>query len=234
MPPSLDRLIYVDDSGHPAAGAVVYGWVEFAPDRWSSVLRCWLETRRRLWLEFGVPVTKELHATEYVNGRGRISTRFPERHVHGGVEHWKDMGREVAVECLETLRCSEGLRVGAVRREDDPALIAHARQGAYAALIQRFEAELADSDSLALVFMDGDGTDTSYRATHRSLRLAERRVIEDAIHLDSKTSQLVQMADLVAWSANAHCDRHQNNAFAWEWYSTYLAERDPRRLPEQI
>lgn len=234
MPNALTRLIYIDDSGHPASGLVVYGWVEFAPDRWASVLKAWLDMRKRLWREFSIAVTRELHTTEYVNGRGRISKAVPERHVHNGVEYWKDFGREVAVECLQTLRTTEGLSVGAVWRRGAPEEIAKTRRESYAALVQRVEAELAVSGDLAMVFMDGDGSDTAYRSTHRSLRLTERRVIEDAIHLDSKTSQLTQMADLVAWSANAHLDRAEGNQFAWLWYETYLAERDLRRQPQEI
>lgn len=120
MPPSLDRLIYVDDSGHPQSGLVVFGWVEFTPDRWADVLRVWLDMRKRLWREFSIPVVQELHTTDYVNGRGRISTHLPERHIHAGQAHWKDFGREVATECLQTLRSTEGLRVGAVRRRGIP------------------------------------------------------------------------------------------------------------------
>ncbi len=82
--------------------------------------------------------------------------------------------------------------------------------------------------------MDGDGSDTSYRMTHRGLTLADRHVIEDAVHLDSRDSQLVQMADLVAWTALASIDRHPRNEFAWHWYSQHLAERDPRRGPVPI
>lgn len=109
-----------------------------------------------------------------------------------------------------------------------------ASREAYAALVKRIEGELAESGELALLFMDGDGTDASYRSTHRSLRLAERRVIEDAIHLDSRSSQLMQMADLVAWSANAYLDRVDGNQFAWSWYETYLSERDRARVPQEI
>ena len=58
MPSTLDRLIYVDDSGHPQTGTVVFGWIEFSPDRWNSILGTWLDTRRRLWRDFGVPVTE--------------------------------------------------------------------------------------------------------------------------------------------------------------------------------
>lgn len=227
-------MIYVDDSGHPPSGLVVYGWIEFPPDRWADVLRSWLDTRKRLWREFGIPVVEELHTTAYVNGRGRISKRIPDRHVYAGVEYWKDFGREVALECLQTLRSTEGLRVGAVWRRGDPQRLARIRQETYAALVTRFERELTQDESLALVFMDGDGSDTSYRSTHRALKLAERRVVEDAVHLDSRGSQLVQMADLVAWSANAHVDRHARNEFAWEWYSDRLSERDPARAPLEI
>lgn len=56
-------------------------------------------------------------------------------------------------------------------------------------------------------------------------------IIEDPMHQDSTSSQLIQLADLVAWSANACADRHARNAFAHDWYSTYLAPRDIRRVP---
>ena len=82
--------------------------------------------------------------------------------------------------------------------------------------------------------MDGDGSDTSYRSTHRQLPLSQRRIIEDAVHLDSSASQLIQMADLVAWSANTAIDRHDAQSFAWDWYRTYLAERDLAREPQSI
>lgn len=232
--PTLQRLFYIDDSGHPQSGLVVYGWVEFAPDRWTGILRNWLDMRKRLWRDLGVPVTKELHTTEYVNGRSRISRRFPDRHRHNGVEFWKDFGREVAAECLETLRCTEGLTIGAVFRRGDPKQLAQTRHSAYTALIDRFESELDTQDALGMVFMDGDGTDPTYRTAHRALKLNQRRVIEDAIHLDSKHSQLEQMADLVAWSAYASLDRHEGNEFAWDWYATSLAERDINRGPLEI
>jgi len=234
MPDTLDRLIYVDDSGHPQSGLVVYGWVEFTPHHWAGILRTWLDMRKRLWRDSGIPVTQELHTTDYVNGRRRISQRFPDRHRHNGIEYWKDFGREIATECLETLRSTEGLTVGSVFRHGAPQDLARTRQETYSALVARFEQELSRSGSLAMVFMDGDGTDPTYRSTHRALRLDQRRVIEDAIHLDSRHSQLEQMADLVAWSAYASLDRHPGNEFAWNWYRDHLAERDLRRSPQQI
>lgn len=230
----LSRMIYVDDSGHPQSGLVVYGWIEFAPSAWASALRLWLDTRKMLWREFNIPVTKELHTTAYVNGRGRISTTIPQRYIHADGEYWKDFGRDVATTCLDTLRCMAGVKVGAVWRKDSPSNYAQTRQEAYRALVHRFEEELRTTCSLGIIFMDGDGSDTTFRLMHRDLKLAERHVIEDAIHMDSKASQLVQMADLVAWSANAHLARHTHNRFAWNWYRDYLSERDPRREPEEV
>jgi hypothetical protein len=234
VPAHIDRMIYMDDSGHQQSGLAVYGWIEFRPDRWSSVLRAWLDTRKLLWREFHIAPQTELHTTAYVNGRGRISKKLPDRHVHNGVEFWKDFGREVALQCLQTVKSTEGLIVGSVYRRGEPARIAETKRELYGDLISRFEAELVATDSLGIVVMDGDGSDTSYRSTHRQLKLDQRRIIEDAIHLDSKTSQLVQMADLVAWSAYTSVDRHDHNTFAWDWYADYLAERDPHRGPQQL
>ena len=132
------------------------------------------------------------------------------------------------------MRYTEGLRLGAVYRSGEPKALAQTRTETYLSLVNRFESELEESNSLAMILMDGDGTDDSYKNTHRSLELSKRHVIEDAIHLDSETSQLVQMADLVAWSANALIDQHPKNGFAQDWYPKYLSERDPERLPKAI
>lgn len=234
MPAELNRLIYVDDSGNPNTGLAVFGWIEFSPDHWSEILSQWLDTRKRLWREFGINVTAELHTTRYANGRGRISKHVPERHIHQGRTHWKDLGREVAVECLETLRSTEGLRIGSVYRQGEPNIIGSTKQRTYTAFVDRLEAELAETDSLAMIFIDGDGSDSTYRTTHRGLKLNQRRVVEDALHIDSRNSQLVQMADLVAWCANSAIDRHPKNEFAWNWYADFLSERDPSRQPVEI
>jgi hypothetical protein len=85
-----------------------------------------------------------------------------------------------------------------------------------------------------MIFMDGDGADGSCRTARRGLALAERRVIEDAIHIESAGSQLIQMADLVAWCANTTIDRHEKNVFAAEWSNDHLSERDPNREPKEI
>jgi hypothetical protein len=231
---TLDRMIYIDDSGHPQSGLIVYGWIEFHPDHWHEVLRSWLTHRKSLWAHYGIPVTEELHMTHYALGRGRISQRPPRRFIHGSQTYWKDLGREVAQKSLETMRSTEGLRVGAVYRQGARENYAAHRAETYAKLIACFEAEMDGSTSLAMLFMDGDGSDPTYRTAHRQLRLRDRRIIEDPVYTDSKSSQLMQMADHVAWCANASIARVSQHRFAHDWYSRYLAPRDPRRSPSRV
>lgn len=225
----------MDDSGHSASGLVVYGWIEFRPDHWHDVLGQWLSHRKRLWRQYAVPVSEELHMTAYALGRGRISQQLPAQFVRDdGTELWKDLGGEVARAGLRTLASIEGLRVGAVYRQATRATWSEARADVYRALLSRFESEMDSTSSLAMVFMDGDGSDASYREAHRALPRATRRVIEDPIYTDSRTSQLMQMADHVAWCANAAIARIPKHVFAHEWYEDYLSPRDPHRRPRPL
>lgn len=230
----VDRLMYVDDSGHPQAGLVVFGWIEFPPERWASVLRIRLDLRKRLRRDFGISVETELHTTEFVNGRGRVTERPPSRHIHDGVAFWKDLGRELAHECLDSLRSTEGIKVGAVFGRGAPQDHQHTRAAVYGRLVEIVEDDLARTRETGMIFMDGDGSDGTYRRAHRGLKLESRRVIEDALQIDSRHSQFIQMADLVAWCANASVDPHPRNDFAQDWYQNFLAERDPRRAPTDL
>ena len=170
--------------------------------------------------------------TQYALGRARISTRLPDGFIdEDGTELWKDLGGAVATASLETMSCMEGMKVGAVYRQASPENFARTKAEVYAALIERFDHELKSSNSLAMVFMDGNGTETIYRDAHRGLPRASRRIIEDPIYTDSRDSQLVQMADHVAWCANASIARIPKHTFAHEWYADYLAPRDPNRAP---
>jgi hypothetical protein len=71
----------------------------------------------------------------------------------------------------------------------------------YAEFVLYVEKRLAVDGELGWILMDGNGTDTTYAAAHRALKLADRRVIEDPLFQGSHLSQMVQMADLVAWTA---------------------------------
>lgn len=233
-PQHLDTMIYVDDSGHPQNGTVVYGWLSFSPAKWSDVLGSWMTTRKKLAQVYGVPVTQELHMTDYVLGRGRISTRPPKKYIHDGTVYWKDLGKDVAVECLETLKSIEGLSTGAVYFSGNPQDLAANRKRVYRWLVNEVEEKLSASDSLGIIYMDGDGSERTYRDIHRSLPRTNRRIIEDPVYLDSSKSQFMQMADHVAWCANASLSKVPKHSFAHSWYEDYLAVRDRERCPRLL
>src|SRR4051812_43255451 len=98
----MTRLLYVDDSGSVDYGLIVYGWVEVAPEGWRRGLRAWLNLRKELVAEYAVHVPTELHCCKYIQGRHEISTAPPDRFLDAdGNVKWKDLGRDVAVRCLE-------------------------------------------------------------------------------------------------------------------------------------
>ncbi|SDQ62403.1 Protein of unknown function [Curtobacterium sp. UNCCL20] len=234
MPDPLSRLIYIDDSGHQPTGLLVFGWVSLSPQAWRPVLRRWLELRKTLSREHGIDVERELHATDFVNGRGRISSCVPDRYVHDGVTYWKDLGRELAVRLLREMSCFEGMTVGAVFRRVDPHPLQAEKVSLYRDLVRSWEQELSADGELAMLFMDGNGTDHSYRTAHRQLQLDVRRIIEDPLMIDSASSHLVQMADLAAWCAYVAVERPRRHEFAWSWYEDHLSVRDPHRRPLEM
>lgn len=227
----LNRLHYLDDSGEPKTGLAVFGFVEVEPTSWLSTHDSWLELRRMLWREYGVPTYAELHTSEYVHGRGRISKKVPSRHLHDGVTYWKDFGRELATICLDHLRSAEGLTVRSCFRLGAPENMAETKRELYKSFLDAKELELFERSERGLIFVDGDGSDKSFRAVHRGRESATRMVLEDAIHLNSSDSHFIQMADLVAWTALAAIESNRRNDFAADWYETYLSERDPMRKP---
>ncbi|MDO4897857.1 MAG: DUF3800 domain-containing protein [Rothia sp. (in: high G+C Gram-positive bacteria)] len=224
------KMIYIDDSGRPQSGLVVYGFVEFSLTNWLNVMKAWLDFRKDLWKRYRIPVDKELHTTEFANGRGDLSKNFPDEfRSSDGTPYKKDFGQHIARLCLTQIASIQGVRVGAVFRQSQPEALGQTRTELYRELIKDLNGRLEADNMQALIYMDGE--DDAYRHVHRELKLQERAIIEDPVMLSSKDSQLIQMADLVAWSAYSTVNRHPSQKFAWSWYQDYLAVRDPRRSP---
>lgn len=93
---------------------------------------------------------------------------------------------------------------------------------AYAWFITELNELLADLDEEAMVVVDGLD-DSSYRPAHRQLDIKTRRIIEDPLMQSSRHSQLIQMADLVAYAAFQHLVADPEKRFMWDWYSGLLA-----------
>ena len=220
------RMPYCDDSGAENTGLIVYGWVECDVQDWGTGYQELLELRAALYAQHSIPPDRELHATEYVNGRGRLA---PSRTDLEGAD-LKVFGQAVAEEILTSIASSTVLRVGAVYRRTSARRSDYHREKID--LYRRLTAEWNNRDDYTLVHMDGE--EPAYRQVHRDLALPQRKVIEDPIYLDSKQSQWVQAADLVAYAAYMHLLHAPGREFAWDWYPDYLAASDPAGAPQEM
>lgn len=227
----LSRLIYVDDSyDEKHSGFIVFAWVEVRPEAWRVGLRAWLELRKDLFREFTIPPSQELHATQFVSGRGCHVTEasaLDQKYLdESGEALKKDVGRAVAVKCLEAIRDCEHLRVGAVFTQTDKRgpEFAQERYALYERLINHWDCEHAEAGTFLMVTMEGE--DRHFLEAHRRLSLDERHLIEDPAMHDSSSSQWIQMADLVAYLALKSLNRHKSANFCWDWYNDYLSSSD--------
>jgi hypothetical protein len=174
------RIFYVDDSGDEAIA--ILGAVTFEIDDWRLVLTEWLGWRKWMWKTYGLPADFELHAQEFVSGRGEISYRGPDgKDVHPRIDAVVGLRKEAYRRSLAQ-----------IERQEEISVLAVARQGATIADLYRlFVAELdellADRNEETLLVVDGLD-DSSYRPAHRALDLKARRVIEDPLMQSSRHS----------------------------------------------
>lgn len=203
------RLIYIDDSGSPQAHTTVFGWVETQAENWRAVLRIWLDWRHELHRTTGISSGFELHATSFLGGRGRpTGTNWDLRKVHRV---------EVVEQALRTIGSIPGLNTGAVFQRSETVKGSH-KSETYARLVNSIDERLTREGDFGIIIMDGDGTDPTYRVPHRALTLATRSLIEDPLFQVAHSSQWVQMADLVAYTAYMRVARSPRRRFSWGWY----------------
>ena len=174
---------------------------------------------RAIHSEFGVPKHRELHANELYKGRGRFC-ETAEQNAAFGASNRAAVGR-IMISHRSKRSAFTVLTIGT--SESSPAI-------AYARLIAFLEDWAEDRETPLMVFYDGhEGFTPSdvppegraeiwerairaaapYRRAHRSLDLRARRIIEDVVMQDSRYSQFIQAADLLAYGAfQKHAQSH--------------------------
>ncbi len=197
-------LFYVDDSTNDqhdllAAVAVPVG-------EWNTSLRGWLDHRKQLAEQYGLPVGYELHASKFLGVRGN-----PHEDVHQPINWDKALRRTIYEQSLDAIVALPSVEVLAIHQRGRQQ-----RLVLYRSLLDHLSVWLEERDALGIVVMDGE--DVSYRGVHRQLRLTDRRIIEDAWLQGARESQFVQAADLVVHAALQHVTRADNRSFMWNWF----------------
>ncbi|MEV6527086.1 hypothetical protein AB0M43_34670 [Longispora sp. NPDC051575] len=220
------RLHYMDDSGSAASGIASFTWLQLHPAAWVDAEQAWSTFRAELAERHAIPAHARLHATELASGR-----RSPSLDPNWDVAA---LGVDVIREALEVVAAIPEVAVATVYRRAGAAGHATAKKGLYETLVHALDADLRATGQTGIVFMDGDGSDTSYRAAHQTLPPG-RHLIEAPVFRHAAADQWVQMADIAAWSAfqtlrhRAHRGRRM-----WSWYPTILGPVDLHHGPRPL
>lgn len=210
------HLCYIDDSGDSRHGVILTALIIHESD-WAENLESWLQGRREIHREFGVPKTRELHANKLYKGRGSFCEKPDQDHRFGDKQR-EAVGR-IMLSHLSRAP-STVISIGATDRSSS---------NVYVKFVTLLEGWAAAADTRLMLFYDGqqglidDGSPEQqkeawdrairaaapYREAHRQLDLTTRRIVEDVIMQDSRYSQFIQAADLLAYGAfHKHLQGH--------------------------
>jgi hypothetical protein len=231
-------FVYIDDSGDEQTRA--YSALAIPEADWKDALACIKQYRRALKATFGIFVTKELHATDFVAGRGRISSKIVTKNQR----------------CLifrETLRMVATLRgarlFNAIAPKHEESLI-------FERLMNRINKNMEQAGGNAIIIHD-EGKD--YTSLVRRLcvfnpiqsrygqwpgggqykNIPLDHILEDIVFRESQDSYFVQLADFCAFALfrneypwPAKQKYHLESAFE-ELHTLCVPQcfaRDPRKL----
>ncbi len=199
-------LFYLDESFD--SDAFVLTAIRFKSERWRETFAMTKDFRRHLSATYGLYVSKELHATEFVAGRGRYAPKDISKYVRTQIfsEVLKFIATLPEIEIINVKIKVPGCPV-------DPHLRAFER------LLNRIQASLEDHKTEGLLILD-EGKEGMLRKTaremaainfipskygawdggHRSKNIALSRLVEDPLFKASHNSYFLQLADIVAFS----------------------------------
>ncbi len=205
----VDRIYYIDESGIPSTGLALYTAIGVRAECVTEVLSAWQELRERWCHEYGVPVDFELHATNFLAGRGRPGNRNPTK-----VERY-----HMVQAALDVIGAQASLSVVTVYTEG-AAHWGSAKRLAYGGLLRSLDRWLAEAGERGALVVDGDGSERLYEQVHQLV--SPGRIPLPATEVPAHMSPWIQMADLVAYSACQAIARQDSRRFMWGWYSRHL------------
>lgn len=228
-------LCYLDDSGDSKHGVTITALI--IEDRnWASTLDAWLSGRRAIHREFGVLKHSEVHANDLYKGRGSYCATAEEdkkfgtskRDAAGRILLTSLAKAEFSVTTFATSTVSKPTAYArAIARLEDWAsehdthllVFYDGQQG----LFYDGQQGLAGQDEVVTTERSRKLWDRAvrdakpYREVHRSLPIQERRILEDPVMQDSKYSQLIQAADLIAYGAYHRHKQDHPEIWGTQW-----------------
>lgn len=187
------HLVYIDDSKDDVS--CCFSAIIIPAARWADALDHLIAFRRRIKAEHGVYTTIELHATDWLGGRGNVAPLTIRRDVRATIF------REALKHFVALPDCSIVNAHG--RRNEDELL--------FERLCNRIQRNMERRDSRALLISDeGKIYDGIVRRMRRHNPIQGRfggvlqkpisRIIEDIVYRQSERSLFIQAADFCAFS----------------------------------
>lgn len=193
------HFVYIDDSGDEKVRA--YSALAFADTDWKEVFEYVKAYRRQLKADYGIFVTKELHATDFVGGRGKISMRTVS----------KGLRIQIFKETLAMIAGLPGARLfNAIGERSNESLL-------FERLLNRVNTNMRKSGSNAIIIHD-EGKDFTpmvrrmciYNpiqsmygtwpdgSIYKNFPLGQ--ILEDIVFRNSADSYFIQLADFCAFA----------------------------------
>jgi hypothetical protein len=196
------HLVYIDDSGDESF--CVFSAIVIPVSEYNHAFAQIRQFRKELKQSDGMYVYKELHATEFVSGHGKV----------GNATVGKSRRCQIFKEALQLVASLPGLQLfnTVFPKKDD--------ERAFEWLMNRINACMKACDSYAIIICD-EGKETSYTKLVRRMRVHNHipsrfggwdaartatknipieRIIEDPIFKKSEHSYFIQLADFCAYA----------------------------------
>lgn len=200
-------ICYADDSGDDFSTSI--SCILIPESNWSDFMQVWLSARQLIKSKFGIDKNAELHASKLLKARGRYASKDASN------DYISPENRELAFSyMISAIASFESVHTHTVVTNSGSAPLA------YENFLNWLNQWAISKDQHVIVFYDGKDssnieshTDPAqihseiemayrsarpYKLAHRKLEISNRKIIEDVIMQDSKSSQLIQAADLVA------------------------------------
>jgi hypothetical protein len=187
------HLVYIDDSKDEQS--CCFSAIVISEDDWQPALDYLVAYRKRLKAEHGIYVSVEMHATDWLGGRGNIAATTIRRDVR-------------AMLFRETLKAIVGIPNCSILNAHGPR---RAQDQLFERLCNRINVNMTKRRSRAILISDeGKSFDSLVRRMRRHnpipghfggvLQKPLDRIVEDPVYRHSDRSYFIQAADFCAFS----------------------------------